>query len=218
MAEEEQQITMRLTCDFYRDGFHQAVAALVLILIGIVCMLSVSIGLMISKPKPIMFVTDNDWRVVAPVPVTVSAYPPVPDLLQWVAQVLPLAFNVDFVNYQRELNAAENYFTPDGWKNFLQQANPYISQAVIITSQVFLTSNPAGAPIIIQEGPYQDTYGWWIQMPINLSYSGAEKGATIPLSLQVLVVRVPTLNDLNGIRINKIVINKGAGDQVIANE
>ena len=65
------------------------------------------------------------------------------------------------------------------------------------------------------EDSLKGIYGWWIQMPVNLSYSSAEKGSTLPLVIQVLVVRVSTQNNLSGVAIENMKITKGSGDQVI---
>ena len=54
---------------------------------------------------------------------------------------------------------------------------------------------------------------WWVQMLININYSG---GYTQPLNLQVLIVRVPTLNNLYGVAIENIIFpeNKAIKNKV----
>ena len=37
-------------------------------------------------------------------------------------------------------------------------------------------------------------YGWWIQLPLKIHYSGLEKHSDASIVLQALVVRVPTTN------------------------
>ncbi|MDX1900927.1 MAG: DotI/IcmL/TraM family protein [Gammaproteobacteria bacterium] len=212
---EQTEMTVTLKHDYYRDGYYRAVLAFILILIAFFSMVAVSIWLAVTKTPPTTFITDEDWRVLQPIPLSVP-YPPQPDLMQWITDALPKAFTVDFVNYPQQIAAAMPAFTPNGWKKFLEQANPYIAQSAIVSGQWFVNANPAGAPIIINQGLLQGSYGWWIQMPMNLSYSGAAKGDTVPLVVQVLVIRVPTLNDLQGVRIDNIILKKGTGDQIIA--
>lgn len=213
--DEESQVIIRLKSDFYRDGFARAFFAFVLILFVILSMLVLIVGFIVTKPKPLVFATDSDWRVVAPIPVT-QAYPATADLIQWVTDVIPSSFSVDFFNYSEEMKQSEKVFTADGWKKFLIQSDSYIGQKVVIDNQVFVTANPAGAPFILNQGILNGSYSWWIQMPLNLSYSGADNNATIPLILQILVVRTSTLNDLRGVQIGNIIVRKGTGDQIIA--
>ncbi|EKD54048.1 MAG: IcmL protein [uncultured bacterium] len=218
MAEEEQKL-IRLRDDFYRDGFYKALYALVILLGAILLLLSTSIYLLVSKPKPVKFVVGNEFRMVPLVAVS-QPYLKQPDLIQWVSDVLPAVFTVDFVNYNRELKNATPYFTTNGWKSFLDQLKMYADASVVANGKFFVNANPAGAPFILTQGLLNEDslkgiYGWWIQMPVNLSYSSAEKGSTLPLVIQVLVVRVSTQNNLSGVAIENMKITKGSGDQVI---
>lgn len=216
MVEEvAEQTIVTLKHDYYRDGYYQAVLAFILICVAFCCMVAVSIWLAVTKAPPTTFITDEGWRVVRSIPLNES-YPPQPDLIQWVTDVLPAALRVDFVNYPQELAAAMQAFTANGWKKFLEGANPYIAQSMIVPGQWFVNVSPAGAPTIVNQGLLQGSYAWKIQMPLNLSYSGAVKGDTVFLVAQVTVVRVPTLNDLQGIRIDDITLQKRNGDQNIA--
>jgi len=212
MADNESQVVLNLKCDFYRDGFNQVLISFVLILVAILSMLILSIGLIVSKPKPTNFIVENDWRVIGSIPLD-QPYPSQPDLIQWVTDVLPQSFRVDFFNYQSELNKSINHFTDSGWKKFLSQSTPYIGQSSVMGQKLFVSANPTSAPFISEQGLSNGTYAWKIQMHLNLSYSGSENA--IPLTANILVVRVSTVNDLQGVRIADITIEKRAGDQVI---
>src|SRR3990167_4882483 len=143
MAEEEQKL-IRLRDDFYRDGFYKALYALVILLGAILLLLSTSIYLLVSKPKPVKFVVGNEFRMVPLVAVS-QPYLKQPDLIQWVSDVLPAVFTVDFVNYNRELKNATPYFTTNGWKSFLDQLKMYADASVVANGKFFVNANPAGA-------------------------------------------------------------------------
>ena len=216
MAEEEALQTVSLRDDFYRDGFYPVLYALVIVVTGFFFMMGISIWLVVSKPSPVTFQTDEAWRLLPPIPVN-QPWIATPDLIQWVTDVLPAAFNIDFINYPQEIQAASAYFTADGYKKFLQVMNLYAAPDTLLNEKLFVSAGAAGAPFILNQGLLQGDYGWWIQMPLNLSYSSAEKGSIVPLVVQVLVIRVPTTDDLKGIRIANMIVTKGAGDQVLAN-
>ena len=220
MAGEEAQL-IRLKDDFYRDGFYGALAALGIVLVAICLLVALSIYLIWSKPAPVIFATGNDFRILPLVPVDQS-YIKQPDLIQWVSNAVPAAFTYDFSTYQQDLNKSMQYFTENGWKNFAAVLNLYANGDNIQTNKIFINAEPAGAPIIQNEGLLKEeglngVYGWWIQMPLNLSYSNGSKTSVTPLVVQVLVVRVPTVNNIDGVAIEKVVVAKGSEDQVIKN-
>ncbi len=216
MAEEELQV-VSLKDDFYRDGFYKALSAFGILLVAIILLSAASLYLQFSKPSPVEFVTGDEFRTVPPVPVNLP-YLKLPDLIQWVSDILPQAFHYDFVDYNDELKANMQYFTDNGWKNYSDLLKMYADANTIATSKLFVNATPDGAPFIINQGLLPEGYyGWWIQMPINLSYSSSIKGSNIPLTMQVLVVRVPTLNNLSGIGIEKMIVTKGGGNQANTN-
>jgi intracellular multiplication protein IcmL len=211
MAKEELEI-VRLRDDFYRDGFYNALSILAILLIAITLLISACVYLYLSKPAPVTFSVDNEWRVLPPVPLT-QPYLSTPDLLQWTSYSLPFVLTFDFVNYARELKDYSSYFTVNGWKKFLEVLNIYANFNTVQNTKLFINAKAAGAPYILNQGLLQEKYGWWIQMPINVSYSSAEKNTIVPLVIQVLVVRVSTLNNLDGVGIDNIIVQKGEGDQ-----
>jgi intracellular multiplication protein IcmL len=147
------------------------------------------------------------------VPLSVP-YVSTPDLLQWTSDAVSTVFTLDFVNYEQELKSYTPYFTPDGWQKFLAQVNIFANFNTIQNQKLFLISGLAGAPYIIKQGLLQGVYGWWIQMPIKLSYSSAGGGNTQQLTVQALVVRVPTLNNLRGVAIENMIVTKAAADNI----
>jgi len=211
-SQEELQV-VHLRSDFYRDGFRKILVALGIAVGVTVLLTSTVIYLLLDTPAPVNFSTDHEWRIVKPVPVD-QPYLSMPDLIQWVS-LLPMLFNYDFVNYKSELQDNEQYFTENGWKKFLDLLNSYISYATIVNSKLFVNGSADGAPYVINEGLLAGKYSWWVQMLININYSG---GYTQPLNLQVLIVRVPTLNNLYGVAIENIIFpeNKAIKNKVVS--
>jgi intracellular multiplication protein IcmL len=215
-AEELQLVTLR--DDFYRDGFYKALSAFVILLVAIFLLIATSLYLFFSKPDPVVFATGSEFRTVALVALK-EPYISTPDLIQWVSETLPAVFRYDFVNYSKELDANMPYFTANGWKNFLEVLKTYADGNAITASKLFVNAVPAGAPFILNQGipAGTDAYAWWVQMPLNLSYSSVNKGNDLPLVIQALVVRVPTLNTLVGVAIDKMIVTKGGANQAIKN-
>lgn len=211
MAEEELQI-IRLRDDFYRDGFYKALAVLLALFAILFLLVMTSLYLFFTKPSPVGFSADNEWRILPPVPVN-QPYLKAPDLIQWVANVMPTVFNYGYLNYAETLKGNAPYFTDNGWKKFLEFVNTYADYNSINSSKVFINATPSGAPFILNSGLLEGRYAWWVQIPLNIIYSGASQTKTVSVVFQVLVVRIPTINNLYGVAIENMVVPKSAKGQ-----
>jgi hypothetical protein len=214
MAAEEMDV-VRLRSEFTRDGFYKVFIALVMMVAAIILLVAVSFSLYVEKPTPVTFETDADWRVFPPVPVN-QAYVSSADLLQWVSTVLPQSFSFDFVGYKNEMNDLPQYYTQNGFKKLTDLLNTYANEQTIQDSRLFIQARPSSAPSVfnqglINQGELSGSYGWWVQMPVVMHYSSPNKIYDTPLAIQVLVVRIPTLNDLTGIAIEDITVSKAQG-------
>jgi len=207
MSDEELQ-SSRFVDDYCRDGAVLLVLSFLILLFSLCVLLGISIWLIVDKPQPVQFKTDNEWRVLPPVPIN-EPYISTPNLIQWVSDTLPSLFTLDFVNYAAQMNVAATAFVGDGWTKFQRALQNYAAPAVVQNGKLFVTATAGGAPFVTNQGMIQGSYGWWIQMPLNLSYSSANKGATRSLIVKVMVVRVPTLDDLKGIKIEDIIVSEG---------
>lgn len=207
MAQETEIVVLH--DDFYRDGF----ATLLSVVMGLFAALGAIIFLMIyldvTKPPPVTFTVGNEWRIQDPVPLD-QPYHPLADVLQWISEVLPNSFDFDFQNYNEQLQKAQHNFTAKGWEKFLAQLNVYANYNSVQTNKLFIDGAPGSAPSVINQGLILGRYGWWIEMPIRIRYSGNNRSFTDELKLRILIVRVPTLNNLAGIGIDDVILISGA--------
>lgn len=203
MADDSQ--IMDLRDDFYRDSFGKVIVIFILILSSIGLLIALSLYLYLTKPPPIAFPVADEWRVQAPVPLD-QPYLSKPEILQWVSEVIPKSFVYDFNHYNDQLKDAQQYFTPNGWKIFLNQLNNYANYNNVLMYKLFVNSWPTAAPVILNDGLISGRYGWWVQMPVNIVYAGFAPPPNKALTLQILVVRVPTLNNLTGVGIDNVLV------------
>lgn len=197
--------TVELQDNFYRDGFGKVLLIMFSICMGIVLLILLSIYIHFHKPRPIVFHVNSEWRVQSSVPLN-QPYLSTPALLQWVADVLPKSFMFDFLKYDEQLKSASQSFTLDGWKAFLNQLNIYANYNNVQTNKLYVSAVPTAAPYILKEGLLDSgKYGWWVQIPLSISYAGAIPRQGKSANLQVLVVRVSTLNNLMGVGIENVI-------------
>ncbi len=218
MAGEELQI-VRLRNDFYRDGFYKMFIALGLMLGAIFLVLTASFSLWLEKPSPVVFNTDAEGRVFPPVPLD-KPYISTADLLQWVSTVLPQAFSYDFLNFNNQYASIQQYFTPDGFAKLTTLLNTYANPKTVEASKLFIIAAPSAAPTIylqgLGKGAVAGKYGWWIQLPLDIKYTGsAEKEYTTPVIVKALVIRIPITNDLSGVAIDDILVSKSQGVKAV---
>jgi hypothetical protein len=210
MTGKETEI-VSLQDNFYRDGFYKILTVLAIAIAVVVMLFALSVYLFLSKPSPVVFRADDEWRIVSPVPVQ-YAYLKDADLIQWVSNVVPKLFTIDFVNYNTVLNTNKNYFTENGWARYREQLNTYASLGRLSANRYFVTTTIQRAPVILNQNIVDGKYTWLVQVPFNVVYSGLRTSDTVVLTYQLYIVRIPTLNDLYGVRIDNIIdVSKGGG-------
>jgi intracellular multiplication protein IcmL len=205
MAGEESNL-VELEDNFYRDSIGKVILIITSICAIIIIFIMLSLYFYLDKPPPITFPVNDEMRVQPAVPLN-QPYLSKPDLLQWVADVVPKSFILDFNFYNDQLQTISKNFTPDGWKTFLNQLNIYANYNNVQAYKLFVTSIPTAAPFVLRDGiiPESGKYGWWVQMPITINYAGLKPPASVNVILQILVIRVSTLNNLIGVGIDNVI-------------
>jgi intracellular multiplication protein IcmL len=205
MMADESPNKVELSNAFYSDGIEKITLLITGMVIAIGLLIALMLYIYLSKPAPVIFRTNNDFRVLTPVPLP-EPYLSAADVLQWVSTTLPHAFIYDFNHYQDQLKQATPYFTANGYQVLLNQLNIYANYAQMVANKVFISASPSGAPFIINQGNLNGRYAWWVQMPIYLNYAGYLPPPNKILTLQVLVVRVSTLDNLDGVAIDNVIV------------
>lgn len=189
--------------EFYRDGFRSLIRIAILesiIIVGLILTLIIYINS--SKPQDRYFATTADGRIMQLVPLdrpnmTSAA------LMSWVAQATTEVMTFGFHDYQRRFQQASRHFTKTGWESFtLAMQRARIIDSVQALQQV-VTAAPRSAPVLIQQGVLNGKYRWVLQMNLQVTYKSAGAGSsrTDNLKLNLVVERVPSLENPNGIGI-----------------
>jgi len=201
---------VRLEDNFYRDSFGKVIFVIFGICASIFFLAAVSVYIYINRPPPTTFRVAGEWRVLAPVPID-QPYLASPDMLQWVSNVVPNLFDLDYLHMDTQIADAKKYFTENGYQVYLNQLKNYIDPTIMKNSKMFSHGDPTRAPVIVNQGVLSGRYAWWVQIPINISYAGGVEKQPVDLTLQILVVRTETTNNLMGISIDNVIVDSGAG-------
>jgi hypothetical protein len=212
---QDKQITVTLKDDFYRDGFATIWLAIFLVLAIIIIIVMISIYFFIHQVVPVNFMVSNNFRVQQDEPLD-KAYPNVTELLQWVSNVAPALLTTDVLHYHDNLTNNQKYFVGNGFDKYLANLKQFITPEEIIKNKYFINAMATGAPTILNQGKINNQYSWWIQMPLNINYQSLlEANMTMGMNTasmntniiaQLLIVRIPTFNNLEGIKIANIIL------------
>lgn len=196
--------TVRLRNNFYRDNYRRVLLALLVTLLIVFGELGVIYWQVTHIPTPKYFATGANGRIT---PLYALDQPNLAKsvVLQWANQAAVAAYTYNFVNYRKALQDTSKYFTPAGWNQFVNALQASNNLQAVQAKKLVVSAVATGAPIILQEGVLLGRYAWKIQMPLLVTYQSASTQVQQSLLITMLVTRVPTLNDPEGIGIDQFV-------------
>ncbi len=205
MADDAVEL-VRLRNDFYRDNHRKIILAL-LVAIGTVILLCGTLAYVVSHPPaPKYFATSIDGRIIPIVPLN-EPNMPTSALLLWSNQAATAAFTYDFVNYRQALQSASEYFTSDGWRDFLGALTSSNNLNAVIAKKLVVSATATGAPGVLQQGTLNGAYACRVQMPMVVTYQSASQVAKQNVMVTMLVTRISTLNSARGVGIAQFVVS-----------
>lgn len=216
MAEEELTV-VGFHNNYYRDSFDRVLIIAVIIIVAIGCLLGVIVYNYLKKPAPVTFLVAQDMRVQLPKEYLDLSmeYPAEADLLQWVSEVIPDIFQVDFLRWDEEVQAIQKFFTPNGYQIFINQLNNYASKTFLQSKRLFTKCTPLGAPVILDKRAVGGHFAWRIQIPVQISYAGAFSAQANELRIVINLIRSDTADSLSGVLIDDVVIEQGRTSTIV---
>lgn len=186
---------------FYRDNYRCALSALLLLLV-INCLLVGAIIYKVMNPaRPQYFATTPDGRMINWHPLT---DPVVTDdfVLQWSANAVRQVFSLDFIHWRQQLQSASSYFTPSGWKYFLQSLKQSNNLETLTNLKMVSNAEITGSPQILEQEIVGNQYAWKVQMPILVTFINGQRTIPMPMNVTLIVLREPVQEYPDRIAIN----------------
>lgn len=190
--------------EFQKDAHHRVLIALLLSVILNFILGFAFVYLVEHPPAPQYFATTINGRITPLIPLDQPNMPP-STLLQWANSAAIAAYTYNFVNYRQELQSASEFFTPDGWNQFINALNSSNNLKSVIDKKLVVSAVATGAPIVLDQGVLNGTYTWTIQMPMLVTYQSASQVARQNVIVKMVVQRISTLNSARGIGISSFV-------------
>ncbi|HSX19576.1 MAG TPA: DotI/IcmL family type IV secretion protein [Gammaproteobacteria bacterium] len=162
-------------------------------------------GADLLRPKQTYFLDTPSGKSTEVFPLSEPNVTP-SSLVKWITQAVTSAYTIDFYHYQDNIDALQQYFTTEGYQNYLLALKQSGSLKKIISDKLIVSAVAMDTAVIMQEGIMNNVYSWKIQIPLLLNYQGASTSSTQQqVVVNVLVTRVPTDIAPKGIGISQIV-------------
>ncbi|MCH9770503.1 MAG: type IVB secretion system apparatus protein IcmL/DotI [Gammaproteobacteria bacterium] len=186
---------------FYRDSYRRALMlSLLLLLLNVFLGFSV-VWRSVHPAPPQYFAATADGRLIHIHPLTDPAVTNT-YVLQWTTDAVSRAFSQDFIHWRRQLQDIAQYFTPQGWKDFVNQMKASDNLKTLVDLKMVSNVSVTGAPKVVETAIINGHYAWKIQMPILVTYQNAARTIPQSFNVTVIVLRMPEENYPDRIAIN----------------
>ena len=207
MAEDAAKL-VSLRNEFYRDNYRRVTAALLLTILINLVLIGVIYYQLTHRPSAQYFATSNDGKIVKLYPLNEPVVAP-SVLLQWANNAAVAVYTYNFKDYRHALQRAQNKFTAAGWSNFEAALKGARTLETVLTKKLVVTAVATAAPIILDRGVINGRYVWKVNIPLLVSYESASELTQQPIVVTMIVSRVPTVNNPDGIAIVSFVAAEG---------
>jgi len=205
--------TVVLRNEFYRDSYRRVSLAFLLTLIINFTLAYFLFYLYTNPPKPLYFPTSINGRITPLFPLNRPNQSEAA-VLQWASTAAVAAYTYNYVNYRAELQAASEFFTPEGWDQFLRALNATNNLQAVKERRLIVSAVPTGAPVILQKGLVQTgRFAWQVRIPILVTFQNLNVFTQARYNITMLIQRVSTLNNPRGIGIAQYIAEPVTGGQ-----
>ena len=200
MAVEDALKTVVLRNNFYRDNYRRVVITLLLMVLVNIGILGVLAWNVTHPRPPAYFATTPDGKILPLIPLRQPMVSQA-ELLSWTTQVAVSVYNFSFVNWRKQLQDAAANFSPEGWQSYQNALKKSRNLETVISKKLVVTAVPTGAPVILNQGVIRGRYSWKVNMPMLVTYQSASTTFQQPVTVTLLVSRIPVLNNPKGIAV-----------------
>jgi hypothetical protein len=148
------------------------------------------------------FVEKSEQIVTLPFP-----HQSIKNVSAWLLDALNASYAFDFSHIDEQIDAAEYYFTPEGYKMYLTALETSKYKADIFNKKLQVTILPIKNPVIINDGSAGDTEFWRLRTPILITYYGGKEPVVIEKTFEALIVRVPAYKNKKGLAITEFIMS-----------
>jgi intracellular multiplication protein IcmL len=124
-------------------------------------------------------------------------------LSNWVAQAATQIMTFGFNDIDQQFAVSQRNFTAQGWESFYKAMAASKLIENVISAQQIVTSVPESMPILTQEGLIKGKYSWVFDMQMLITFRSGGVKQVNTKRVRVVVERVPTSDNPEGIGIGE---------------
>lgn len=201
---------------FYRRHFHMALGALALAWLCVFFLIGCLLYVIRNPTEPLYFATDDMGRLLKVVPVSQPNMSD-EDVGLWVMKVAQQANSFDYVNYRRQLQNIQGYFTDYGWVQFKAALKASNNMVGLISGKMIFDAVPQAKPQLMKKGVLSGSYAWKFELPLAVTYiappydlNDKENTYTKYYIVSMIVMRRPILQSRDGLGVVQLIVKDAA--------
>lgn len=127
------------------------------------------------RPVPVYFPTTPDGVPIHIVRLDVE-YQPEDVVMKWAVDSILQLYSFDFVNFRKELQDAQNYFTLLGHLQFMKALYDSNNLESVIANKQIVSAEVTGQPELLRKGQLSsdEPYTWDIKIPLTTTYQNSK--------------------------------------------
>ena len=194
---------------FYRNYYQKVIYILVGLIFTIIVVSSVLVYQVLHRPLPQFFAQMQNHKQM---PLVAYDEPNLmaSTLIRWASKAAVAAYTFNFVDHEKQINQARDYFTPGGWDAYQDAISSTVAR--VVKQQLFVYGVVSMPPVISFQGDHPGLgYTWRIQIPFLATYQSAEESRSTEYFVVVTVVKVPTTVNPDAIGIDSFQMHEAHG-------
>lgn len=201
---------------FYRRQYLLALGAFGLSLLVLVVLTWVLIYVIRNPTAPLFFATDNVGRLIKVVPVT-QPNMSTEDAAKWAVNAVEKTYSYDYVNYRKQMQSAQKYFTSYGWTKYMTALKASNNLVALRNREMVIEAKVVVAPTVLAQGLLGGSYAWKFEMPVLITNwippYDIQSTFTNALNVTVIVQRMPILQSSDGVGIVQLIASMATAPQ-----
>lgn len=93
----------------------------------------------------------------------------------WSNEAVAQLFSFDYVNFRKQLQMAQSYFTPKAWESVQSQLQKMGTLEKVQKDKLVVAAVAVATPVVLQQGVFLERYSWKVQLPMLVMYYGKKK-------------------------------------------
>lgn len=178
---------------------------LLLLLMGILAFglfVSLIVLFHLQSPPPAYFKASERRELIEELPLDKPNLP-TNALLNWVTETMMEINTFNFVNAANVIEAARENFTQEGYDSYIKALKDAKVFDDVLNHKYVLRAQAADTPQITKEGVLANHYIWKIKSVMRFEYRNFDESLLNDAEITLLVMRVPTTQAPNGVKILK---------------